>query len=167
VRVLICCLAIALLPALAAAGDAPVRVGISSDPMPVYSGAAEDFTRTCEGCHTPEGAGIPGLVPRLNGFVGLFLHVPGGREFIVQVPGVSLALLGDERLTAVVNWMLSTYGASQLPSDFHPYTVDEVRRLRAGALVQVAPRRAVLIEAMRSRGLLMGNDDGLGPFEIR
>jgi len=159
--------AAALVPATVFGGDPPRRVGVSDDPMPVYSGAAEDYTRTCEGCHLPDGSGIPGLVPRMNDFVGLFLHVPGGREFVAQVPGVSLARLDDERLTAVLNWTLLTFSAAELPAGHQPYSVDEIRRLRREPLNQVAARRAALIDMLRERGLLRSEDDGIGPRVMR
>jgi hypothetical protein len=49
----------------------------------------------CRGCHRPDGAGTPGVVPPLAGFVGRFLGVPGGREFLVRVPGSAQSPLTD------------------------------------------------------------------------
>jgi cytochrome c553 len=44
----------------------------------------------CQGCHLEDGRGFPQRgVPALNEFVGNFLKVPGGREYLVQVPGAA------------------------------------------------------------------------------
>ena len=47
----------------------------------------QNYILNCQGCHLPDASGSPGVVPRMNDFIGNFLHVDGGREFIVQVPG--------------------------------------------------------------------------------
>ncbi len=84
----------------------------------------------CQGCHLPEAAGYPGKVPRMKNFVGYFLHSQEGREFIVRVPGVSTSSLPNDELTELMNWLLLTYSAPQLPKNFVPFTVDEVAALR-------------------------------------
>jgi len=84
----------------------------------------------CQGCHLPEAQGYPGKVPRMKNFVGYFLHSQEGREFIVRVPGVSTSILPNEQLTELMNWLLLTYSARQLPKNFVPFTVHEVTRLR-------------------------------------
>jgi len=84
----------------------------------------------CQGCHLPEAAGYPGKVPRMRDFVGYFLHSREGREFIIRVPGVSTSSLANDEVTELMNWLLLTYSAPQLPEDFVPFTVDEVAALR-------------------------------------
>ena len=61
--------------------------------QPLYAGeppntqrARVDYMLNCQGCHLPDGDGA-GDVPRMKNFVGNFLKVPGGRAFLVQVPG--------------------------------------------------------------------------------
>ena len=100
-----------------------------------YAGADEQRARInymihCQGCHLPEAAGYPGKVPRMKDFVGYFLHSREGREFVVRVPGVSTSSLPDDELTELMNWLLVTYSAEQLPKNFVPFTVDEVAALR-------------------------------------
>ncbi len=100
-----------------------------------YAGADDQRARVnymihCQGCHLPEAAGYPGKVPRMKDFVGYFLHSREGREFIVRVPGVSTSSLPDDELTELMNWLLVTYSAGQLPKNFVPFTVDEVAALR-------------------------------------
>jgi hypothetical protein len=105
----------------------------------------------CQGCHLEDGRGFPQRgVPALNGFVGNFLKVPGGREYLVQVPGAAQSELSNERLADVLNWMLRTFSPAQLPADFTPYTAPEVGRLRRSPLVEVAPVRGELLRRLET-----------------
>jgi len=92
--------------------------------------AKVDYMLHCQGCHLPAGAGVPEHVPRLNGFLGFFLHSNAGREFIVQVPGAATSNLSDDRLADLMNWMLLTYSADQLPDNFQHYSGAEIATLR-------------------------------------
>ena len=103
-----------------------------------------DYMLNCQGCHLPDGDGA-GDVPRMKGFVGNFLKVPGGREFLVQVPGSANAALDDERLAELLNWMLLEISGDELPADFQPYTAEEVAQYRAVPLRDVLQTRAELI----------------------
>jgi len=106
-----------------------------------------EFALNCQGCHRADGSGTPDTVPALADSVARFLAVPGGREYVVQVPGVAQAPLDDAALAAVVNWMLERYDRAHVPKDFAPYSADEVGRLRRTPLVDVD---AVRVRLMRS-----------------
>lgn len=110
--------------------------------------AQQDYMLQCQGCHLADGSGAPGSVPRMTGFLGNFLHVPGGREFMVQVPGAANSVLDDTRLAAVMNWILENFTRAQLPAGHAPFTAEEVGRLRADALLDVNSRRAELLRAI-------------------
>ncbi len=125
------------------------------------TGVAEDYARNCQGCHRADGTGAFGSVPRLRDFVGLFTHLPEGREYLIRVPGVVWAMLDDERLTRLVNWTLATYGRERLAPDFRPYTVEEVAAARRRPITDVKATRARLIAALQARGLLPPGEDGL------
>ena len=112
------------------------------------SGPALDYAVTCQGCHRADGAGTPGTVPALAGSVGRFLRVPGGREFLVRVPGVAQAPLDDVALAAVLNWMIERFGRDDAPEDFVPYGAPEVGRLRRSPLTDVEGARRALLEAI-------------------
>jgi hypothetical protein len=112
------------------------------------SGPALDYAVTCQGCHRADGTGTPGTVPALAGSVGRFLRVPGGREFLAQVPGVAQAPLDDAALAAVLNWILTRFGGDDVPADFVAYTADEVGLLRRRPLVDVERVRAGLLQAV-------------------
>ena len=112
------------------------------------SGPALDYAVTCQGCHRADGTGTPGTVPALAGSVGRFLRVPGGREFLVRVPGVAQAPLDDAALAAVLNWMLERFGRDDVPKGVVPYAAAEVGRLRRRPLTDVDGARRALLEAI-------------------
>ena len=102
----------------------------------------------CQGCHLSDGAGKPGAVPSLVGTLGSFLTVPGGRAFLVQVPGSAQSPLGDAELASVLNWMLASFGSPADSAGFAPYDAAEVARHRRAPLVDVAAARADLVRRM-------------------
>ena len=93
--------------------------------------ARANYMIHCQGCHLPDAAGFAGKVPRIRDFLGFYLHSQDGREFVVRVPGVATSALSDDKLTELMNWLLLTFSARQLPPDFALFTVDEVAALRA------------------------------------
>ncbi len=105
------------------------------------------YMLNCQGCHLHNGAGsLNGEVPEMKGYVGNFLKVPGGREYLVRVPGSANAPLSDEHLANLLNWILLTIGGESTPEDFTPYTGDEIRALRTTSLTNVVALRAALVE---------------------
>jgi len=110
--------------------------------------AQSNYMLNCQGCHLADGSGLAGSVPSMDGFVGSFLAVPGGREFLVQVPGSANSPLSDLELAELLNWILTTMSAQQLTPDFQYYTEAEVRQLRAHTLIDVAAVRSRLVAKM-------------------
>jgi mono/diheme cytochrome c family protein len=110
--------------------------------------AQSNYMLNCQGCHLADGSGLPGSVPSMDDFVGSFLAVPGGREFLVQVPGSANAPLSDLELAELLNWILTTMSAKQLAADFQYYTEAEVRQLRTHTLIDVAAVRSGLVAKM-------------------
>ena len=109
--------------------------------------AEADYMLNCQGCHLPDGSGFPARqVPDLRNQMGRFLSVPGGREFLVQVPGSAQTALNDADLARLLNWMLLRFSAAQLPANFQPYTAAEVGALRKQPLAQVSEVRSELLE---------------------
>jgi hypothetical protein len=109
------------------------------------SGPELDWVLECQGCHRRDGSGTPPSVPAIRDSVAGFLHVPGGREYIVQVPGVAQAPLDDTQLAAVVNWMLTRFDAAAIPAGFVPYTAAEVATLRLTPLIDPESVRRKLV----------------------
>jgi hypothetical protein len=107
-----------------------------------------DFMLECQGCHRPGGIGMPEIrVPILKGHVSKFLHSAEGRAFLLRVPGVAQSSLSDERLTAVMNWMVRAFDPQNLPAGFEGYRVEEVKRWRPQILRNVNQVRGPILEA--------------------
>lgn len=107
-----------------------------------------DYMLQCRGCHGPDGAGAPGAAPSFRGQVAKFLWVPGGREYLIRVPGAAQSELDDARTAAVLNWLLQSFSAAEIPPGFAPYSADEVARQRRSALIDVLASRRTLLDAI-------------------
>lgn len=115
---------------------------------PASADPKTDYLLYCRGCHLADGTSVPPEVPTLVNEVGKLLSVPGGREYIVRVPGVSQADLDDEDLAAVLNWVLREFNSATLPPDFQPYSAEYVRNAR----------KKVLADPLRYRAELLGTE---------
>ncbi len=103
----------------------------------------------CQGCHRADGGGTGVAVPPMPGIVARFLWVPGGREYLIRVPGVATAPLADDSLAVLVNWMLKKFDPENIPGHFTPFTPEEVSSLRElGAYGEEAG--AIRVSLMRS-----------------
>jgi hypothetical protein len=122
-------------------------LALEATPAGAASGPALDYALECQGCHRADGSGTPGSVPALRDSVARFLAVPGGRDYLVRVPGVAQAPLDDAALAAVLNWMLDYFDRAHVPADFVPYTAEEVGRLRKQPLLNVEAERKRLVES--------------------
>ena len=105
------------------------------------------YMLNCWGCHRPHGEGIPRTAPPLRGAAD-FLRVPGGRQYLIEVPGVAQSALDDGDVAAVMNWIIQTFSADRMPADFRPYTPDEVAKTRATRLMDIKTARAKLVSEM-------------------
>jgi mono/diheme cytochrome c family protein len=111
-----------------AAGGAVLA--LLSTPVLAAPPPQEDYALHCSGCHHLDGAGVPGVVPALSGLAPL-LATPAGRAYLVRVPGVAQAPLGDERLAELLNWVARELSRVE-PSP--PFAAGEVAELRANPL---------------------------------
>jgi mono/diheme cytochrome c family protein len=100
----------------------------------------------CAGCHLADGSGSPPRVPDVRGELGRLLGVPGGREYLIQVPGAATAPVSDRELAAIVNFMLASFSSGTMPAGFEPFTETEVGRLRSKWLSDPEPVRARLLD---------------------
>ena len=117
-----------------------------------------NYQMSCQGCHTPDGAGAS-AVPRMKGFVGTFLRSPRGREFLVRVPGAATSALGDAELAEVLNWILLDFGGASVPGDFRRYTGAEVAALRKSPLFEIDRYRQQLLAEIASNTMENQNHD--------
>lgn len=113
------------------------------------AGAADGkavYETHCAACHQADGAGADGLAPPLLGTLGQRLgarqYVPGivlaglagkmvsrGVSYTGMMP--SWAHLADAELAAVVNYVLSTFNAAELPAAHTPFMPEDFAALRA------------------------------------
>ena len=108
----------------------------------------------CAGCHTMDGSGHPDKgVPSMRGALGQFMRLPEGRAFLVQVPGVNNAGLSDEQIAALTNWTVQQFSADTAPGGWAPYSAAEVAEAKRVRPVDVAARRAELVERLRRDGV--------------
>ena len=103
-----------------------------------------DYLLHCSGCHLPDGSSHAPLVPTLHDVIGRMVAKPAGRAYSVRVTGVSQAPINDEKLTEVINWMLTEFNSETLPKNFKPFTVREVSRARSRILADPLRYRAEL-----------------------
>lgn len=118
----------------------PVR---ADEPKLAGPGVAEDYALHCSACHTAEGGGTPGLVPSLRELAPL-LALPGGREYLVRVPGVAQAPLSPDRIARLLNWVLAQYSGLAVEPR---YSAEEVEVLRRSPLRDPIGFRAALVAA--------------------
>ncbi len=78
-----------------------------------FSAPQRDYILACAGCHGIQGVSNPDLVPSLQGLVGYFLELPEGRAYLSRLPNVAFSTLSDERLAAVLNYMVFEIGRRQ------------------------------------------------------
>jgi mono/diheme cytochrome c family protein len=117
--------------------------------------ARASYVLHCAGCHGVDGAGLPqSYVPGLKR-LGDLLRLPGGREFVIKVPGVMGSGLDDAQVAEVANWVLSTIAKDSLPPQHMPYAAADVARARAAPLVDVLAERRRLQEQARQQGLVI------------
>jgi len=104
-----------------------------------------DYLLYCRGCHLHTGEAVPAAnVPSLQE-LGPLLFSAAGREYIVRVPGVSQTPMSNERLAAVLNWVLAEFNAGTLPDDFEPYSAEEVGIAREKVLVNPLQSREEIL----------------------
>ncbi len=123
---------------------------------------AELYTLNCWGCHKPRAEGIPGTVPRLADSMADFLHVPGGREYLVEVPGVAASALSDAEIAQVLNWLLFNFNKAEMPADFKPYTAAEIARVRPHQLIRITETRDDLVKRLKAKGIIVPDDQLAG-----
>lgn len=146
--------------ALRAAGPAEGSPDSAASPHSSPAGvtnvrlAWQNWTLNCQGCHRLDGSGSEGTAPGLAGTVAKFLWVPGGREYLIRVPGVATSPLSDADLAEVMNWMLWRYDKEHLPSNFRPFTAAEMGPLRS---------RPLRLEAAGMRSDLLSRAEASGP----
>ncbi|GAB4173044.1 MAG: cytochrome C-552 [Rhodocyclaceae bacterium] len=129
-----------------------LRMAAAALLLPIASDASEPGTAIyqsrCLPCHQAGGVGAPGLAPPLAGVVGAYVANEAGRAYLAQVVvfGLNgpirsqaqpfnavmppLAVLSDEEIAAVLNFVLSDFNRALLPAQHRPLTAGEVAAVR-------------------------------------
>lgn len=117
---------------LAACGDGKQPSGAAREP------GALEFTSYCAACHQPDGRGVDGGAPPLEGstwvtgderrLICIVLHGLGGqievkgRVYQLEMPSFG-PILGDHRIAAVLSYVRRRHGGA-------PVSAESVRRVR-------------------------------------
>jgi cytochrome c551/c552 len=118
---------------------------------PARADPAIDYMLQCQGCHAPDGSGAPGAVPDLRGNLARFARVPGGREYLIRVPGSAQSPLSDAGLAALLDWMIREFGPADAAREVPAFSAEEVARHRRPPLLEVQNvRRGLLLQIERS-----------------
>jgi hypothetical protein len=111
------------------------------------------YTLQCSGCHGAKGLGVPEAgIPNLND-AGRYVRTDRGRQYLIQVPGLSQSRLDDATVARLLNWVLQEFSANRLPADFRPYTAGEVTHFRSDKASDAKTRRDAILTELRSQGL--------------
>jgi len=150
---------------------------------------AELYRTYCASCHGEAGEGKHGVYPALDGPVGRLATVPEGRTFLVAtvlfglegeitqrgetyngvMPGYG-AVLSDEEVAALLNWLLSQWRNPRSGAGAKPFTPEEVARVRELGLEPKEVRELFLkVEEVMHRGQGAGHcqDHGHGQGQGR
>ena len=110
-----------------------------------YADPKTDYLLYCRGCHLANGEGVPPEVPTLHDELGKLAALPGGRDYLIRVPGVSQTPLDDEKLAAVLNWVMAEFNSAALPDNYKPFTAREVGKSRVNVLENPLEARAKIL----------------------
>jgi hypothetical protein len=112
--------------------------------VPAVADPRSDYLMHCAGCHLADASGKPPYVPTLAGPLGRIAASPEGRDYLARVPGAAQAPISDDRLAAVLNWLLLEFNGDSLPKRFRPLSGAEVAKSRSSVLADPLKRRAEL-----------------------
>jgi hypothetical protein len=96
------------------------------------------------GCHGAQGSGDVSRVPSANDAFRRFAASESGQDYLIRVPGVATSPLDDERLTALLNWLLSESGGARAGARLFSVKQVAEARVKPLAAVKAARLRAML-----------------------
>ncbi|WP_246465396.1 c-type cytochrome [Novosphingobium jiangmenense] len=139
-----------VLSAVVLAGAASAGQAIRPADMAAKPRVEIDYALHCQGCHLADGRGMAGKVPDFRDSLGRFLEVPGGRAYLVQVPGVATSRLDDDGTARLLNWLIARVGPPRT-CRAAPFTTAEVARLRRTWLRKARPLRDGLMRQIAAQ----------------
>jgi cytochrome c553 len=114
----------------------------------------QDYVLYCMGCHGEQAEGVASKVPPLAGSLARYMRTPGGRNYVLRVPGAANSVLSDAALAAVLNWLAQTFDGDELSqSGAPPFSTAEVTALRHSPLPSVLATRREVVRDLAATGL--------------
>ena len=110
---------------------------LKPEPVKSLSLVQGDYLLNCGGCHGFHGVSNAKLVPSLKDLVGYYLRTPEGRAYLPRLPNVAFSTLSDQKLAAVLNYVVFEIGGNSAPVGAKPYDAAEVGRWRKQPLNEV------------------------------
>jgi hypothetical protein len=95
---------------------------------------------------------VAGRVPPLAETFAPLVSIPEGRDYLLRVPGAANSPLPDERLAAVLNWLVARYAPG---SGAPPFTAADVADGRRRPLMSVRGSRGEVGERLAARGITL------------
>jgi cytochrome c553 len=117
-----------------------------------HASPAQDYMLYCMGCHGAEAQGVPGKIPPLAHALGRYMRTPGGRNYVLRVPGAANSALSDAQLTAVLNWLAQQFNSEDLTADVALFSVSEVGAVRHTPLASVLAARREVVRNLAATG---------------
>jgi mono/diheme cytochrome c family protein len=111
--------------------------------------ARQNYLLHCMGCHGENGLGLEGHVPSFRNTLAKISASPQGRDYVLRVPGVTQATLGDRETAEVLNWVLAEFSTAQATRRIAPFTPAEVARARQQPLLEVNATREAVFRAAK------------------
>ena len=107
--------------------------------------AKTDYMLQCQGCHRPDGTGMPPQTPNFHTHGELFMHAPEGRRYWVSVPGAANSPLTDSELANVLNYIANDIVQVK---EHQMFTAEEVGEYRGTKMTDVYEVRRNLANAL-------------------
>lgn len=146
-------LSVVALRVLLGAVAALAGTAVAAEQTTAAAAAAENYLLHCSGCHMDDGAGSArNDVPDMRRSIGHFVRSAAGRAYLAQVAGVAQSPIDDAALATLLNWLLPTFSAAELPPDFMPYSATEITRLRHARPADLDGQRTRIAGELRARG---------------
>jgi cytochrome c553 len=124
----------------------PGRVAARSAPV--------NYILRCSGCHGMDGSGnTPAGIPDFRNYIGAFARDDEGRTYILHVPGIVNASLSDDEISAVINYVVTTWAGTSLRTGFVAFTAQEVAARRVRPVADVVRFRRRIVERLHAAGI--------------
>jgi mono/diheme cytochrome c family protein len=126
----------------------------ASDAGAAERSATANFILRCSGCHGMDGSGSnAGGIPDFRNYIGFFAVDDDGRTYVLRVPGVLNASLSDSEISAVMNYVMTTWGGTSLRPGFVAFTPEEVAARRSRPVADVVQLRRQIVQRLHAAGI--------------